>query len=474
MRTLLIFFSILFLSVATLVTANAQTAKQFTLNEMAATMRVQPQANGGSLQRIPLPADLIMHSQSADLNDLRLFKSSGEPVPFALRSSETEATTTTATKVALKAFAIRGSGKSVVAGNAAIRIETRGDDMNVLIDRTAGGAAINEGGVLLDTRAVEGVMIHLEFDMDLPPNQVVPLTVEASANLSNWETITAARSMYRFSDAGAPQMTTIDLPGGAEIKGRYLRVTWPQQKTAGAIVIRGATLAMESSRRVPIAQPRRNLGAPTTATTHTQEWQLASPLRLRALALTTEQTGTLLPITVLGRDNDKQPWRRLADTVLFRLELADPGSNKNIVSTNAPLSLGNISVRQLKIEAPANSAGIAANLVSAAIEYDAQEMIAAINPSEELTVAVGAANAARVALPLPTIVPNLTAQRITTFALMTVREPAKFYPERLVVSSATSPGERKDFILWGALLLGVGVLAAMAWGVVKQLRGAKP
>jgi Protein of unknown function (DUF3999) len=101
-------------------------------------------------------------------------------------------------------------------------------------------------------------------------------------------------------------------------------------------------------------------------------------------------------------------------------------------------------------------------------------MIAAINPSEELTVAVGAANAARVALPLPTIVPNLTAQRITTFALMTVREPAKFYPERLVVSSATSPGERKDFILWGALLLGVGVLAAMAWGVVKQLRGAKP
>jgi hypothetical protein len=474
MRTLLILFSILFLSVATLVTANAQTAKQFTLNEMAATMRVQPQANGGSLQRIPLSADLIMHSQSADLNDLRLFKSSGEPVPFALRSSETEATTTTATKVALKAFQIRESGKSVGTGNAAIRIETRGNDMNVLIDRTAGGASINEGGVLLDTRAVEGVMIHLEFDMDLPPNQVVPLTVEASANLSNWETITAARSMYRFSDAGAPQMTTIDLPGGAEIKGRYLRVTWLQQKTTGAIVIRGATLVMESSRRVPIAQPRRNLGAPTTATTHTQEWQLASPLRLRALALTTEQTGTLLPITVLGRDNDKQPWRRLADTVLFRLELADPGSNKNIVSTNAPLSLGNISVRQLKIEAPANSAGIAANLVSAAIEYDAQEMIAAINPSEELTVAVGAANAARVALPLPTIVPNLTAQRITTFALMTVREPAKFYPERLVVSSATSPGERKDFILWGALLLGVGVLAAMAWGVVKQLRGAKP
>jgi hypothetical protein len=343
----------------------------------------------------------------------------------------------------------------------------------VLIDRTAGGASINEGGVMLDTRAVEGVMIHLEFDMDLPPNQVVPLTVEASANLSNWETITAARSMYRFSDAGAPQMTTIDLPGGAEIKGRYLRVTWPQQKTAGVIVIRGATLAMESSRRVPIAQPRRNLGAPTIATAHAQEWQLASPLRLRALALTTEQTGTLLPITVLGRDNDKQPWRRLADTVLFKLELADPGSNKNIVSTNAPLSLGNISVRQLKIEAPANSAGIAANLVSAAIEYDAQEMIAAINPSEELTVAVGATNAARVVLPLPIIVPNLTAQRITTFALMTVREPAKFYPERLVGSSATSPGERKDFILWGALLLGVGVLAAMAWGVVKQLRGAK-
>ncbi len=466
----------LFLSAAVLVTANAnaQAVKQLTLNDMAATMRVQPQASGGSLQRIPLPADLIMHSQSADLNDLRLFKSSGEPVPFALRSGESEAMTITATKVALKAFPIRESGKQPTVGNAAVRVESRGDEMSVLIDRTAGGASINEGSVLLDTRALEGVVTNIEFDMDLPPNEVVPLNVEASANLSNWETVANARSVYRFSDAGAPSLMAIDVAGGAELKGRYLRVTWPLQKNSSAVVIRGATLAMESSRRVPIAQPRRNLGSPTIATTHAQEWQLSSPLRLRALALTTGQTGTLLPITVLGRDSDKQPWRRLADTVLFKLELADPASNKNIVSTNAPLSLGNISVRQLKIEAPANSAGIAANLVSTAIEYGAQEMIAAVNPSEELTVAVGAKGAMQVALPMQTMVPNLTTQRVTTFALMTVKEPAKFYPERLVTNSSSSPTERKDFILWGALLLGVGVLAAMAWGAAKQLRAAKP
>lgn len=471
--------STLFLSAAVLVAshANAQTAKQFALTDMAATLRVQPQASGGSLQRISLPADLIMHSQSADLNDLRLFKSSGEPVPFALRSSESESTTITATKVALKAFQIRESGKPVVSGNAAIRIEARGDDMSVLIDRTAGSTSISEGGiagVLLDTRAVAGVMTNIEFDLDLPPNQVVPLNLEASTNLSNWETIANARSVYRFNDAGAPSMTAIDLPSGAEVKGKYLRVTWPQQKNSSTITIRGATLAMASSQRVLIAQPRRDLGAPTTATTHTQEWQLASPLRLRALVLTTAQTGTLLPITVLGRDNDKQPWRQLAGTVLFKLDLIDPTNNKNIVSTNAPLSLGNISVRHLKIEAPASSAGIATNLVSAAIEYDAQELVAAVNPGEELTIAVGAREATRVALPLQTIVPNLATQNTNTFALMTIRDGVKLYPERLTVNSATSPTERKNFILWGALLLGVGVLAAMAWGAMKQLRAAKP
>jgi len=479
--------SILLLGATTMFVSNvyAQKEKQFTLSDMAATMRVQPQANGGSLQRIALPADLIMHSQSTDLADLRLFKTSGEPVPFALRSSETEATTTTATKVSIKAFAIRESGKAVAAGNAAIRIETRGDDMNVLIDRaavsTTGSTSTNQAsiaGVLLDTRAIDGVMTNIEFDIDLPPNQVVPLTVEASADLSSWETIANARSVYRFSDAGAPALTAVDLPNGAETKGRYLRVTWPAQKDSAAIIIRSATLTMASSLRVPIARPRRDLGAPSAATTHAQEWQLASPLRLRAFALITAQTGTLLPITVLGRDSDKQPWRRLADTVLFKLELADPATNKNIVSSNAALALGNISVRQLKIEAPANSAGIAANLVSAAIEYDAQEMIAAVNPSEELVIAVGANDAgreaARAALPLQIIVPNLTAQSINSFALMTAREAVKLYPERLAASHATSPTERKDFILWGALLLGVGVLAAMAWGVTKQLRAAKP
>ncbi len=500
--------------------------QQLALDDMAATMRIQPLPNGGSLQRIPLPADLIMHSQTPDLADLRLFNSGGEPVPFALRSSAAEFTSTTAAKVTLKAFPIRDSGKLVAAGSATVRIESRGDEMNVLIDRTvlpanskANRAAATATtittesttvGVLFDTRAIEGQITSIEFDMDLPANQVIPITIEATRDFLNWEVIASAQSVYRFSyaggvgyggvadakdatghakggikgdasNAGALALTTVELRlgttarTGIAIMGRYLRVTWPiglPQKNQSAVVIRGATMTTESASRMPIAQPKRNLGTATVFTPHALMWQLGSPLRLRALMLTTEQTGTLLPIVVLGRDNDKQTWRRIGETVLFRLETAGPVAGKQTITTNAPLRLNGVSVRQLRIEVPSSSANIAANLVAAAIEYDGQEIIAAVKPSDEMRVAVGYFDAPSVALPIQTIVPEASALKIEQLPLMMI-EPARFYPERLAQVGASPATERKNYILWGVLLLGVAVLAAMAWGTVRQLQTTK-
>ena len=493
--------SMLLMSCAALLIANAaaqtktQTApaKQLTLDDMAATMRVTPLANSGSLQRIPLPAELMMHSQSPDLADLRLFNVSGEPVPFALRGTATESTATTSKKVTLNAFTIRKNGDSLVAGNTSVQIKNGGAEIKVSVEpmsRAAPGDSANVKGIdvgrLIDTRQVEGVLTALEFDMDLPPNQIVSITVEASRDFLNWQTLARAKPVYRFADVGsvvttpstAPQATAIELTNGAEIKDRYLRITWPGQ--SNAVVIRNVTLTMESSKRVPIAQPKRTLAAPTAATSHSQEWQLASPLRLRALALATGKIGTLLPITVLGRDSDQQTWRVIGSTVVFNLEMVDSdggqSAGKPNLSSNAPLMLNGVSVRQLKIEAPASSAGIAANLIIASIEYEAQEIIAAIKPSEDIIVAVGAIGtnrAASVALPLPTLVPDISAQRLLQIGVVSAVEAVKFYPERVLATDAKPPVNHKTMILWGALLLGVGVLAAMAWVAVRQLKTAK-
>ena len=495
--------SMLLMSCAALLIANAaaqtQTQpappKQLTLDDRAATMRVTPLANGGALQRIPLPPELMMHSQSPDLADLRLFNASGEPVPFALRGLATESTAVTSKKITLNAFTIRKNGDSLVAGNTIVQIKKDGAEIKVSV-APSGSAALTDSanvkgidvGRLIDTRQVEGVLTAIEFDMDLPTNQIVSITVEASRDFVNWQTLVRTKPVYRFADVGsvvttpstAPQATAIELTNGAEIKDRYLRITWPGQ--SNAVAIRNVTLTMESSKRVPIAQPKRTLAAPTAATSHSQEWQLASPLRLRALALATAKTGTLLPITVLGRDNDKQTWRVIGSTVVFNLEIAGGEGMPPQSTSNAPLMLNGVSVRQLKIEAPASSAGIAANLIAATIEYEAQEIIAAIKPSEDIIVAVGAVgavgaigtnSAASVALPLPTLVPNISAQRLLQLGVASATEAVKFYPERVLATDAKPTVNHKTMILWGALLLGVGVLAAMAWVAVRQLKTAK-
>jgi len=489
-----LFFAVVSVAVAAQTPQPVQ-PKQLKLENMAATMGVTPLATGGSLQRIPLPAELMMHSQSPTLADLRLFNAKGEPMPFAVRGTATESTAVTSNKITLKAIPIRKEGNTIRAGNTSVQIKNGVAEIKVLVEAPSVTGGKNDAskttkgidaGRLLDTRKVEGVLTAISFDIDLPANTVVPITLEASRDFVNWETLASAKSVYRFSDVGsantseeAPQLTSIELlnsQNGGEIKDRYLRVTWPAQTNFG-VELRSATLTMETSKRVPIAQPKRPLGAPSATATHSQEWQLASPLRLRALALTTDELGTLMPLTILGRDgdkDDKQPWRILATTVLFKLDLPSADAGKRMTSTNAPVMLNGASVRQLKIEAAPSSAGIAANLITAAIEYEAQEIIAAIKPADNITVAVGAKNAASIALPLQTLVPDISIQRLLQLGLVGESDAVKFYPERLLAIAPTQPMDNKRMVLWAALVLGVGVLGAMAWATMRQLKGAKP
>ncbi len=504
--TLLVIISSTLLGAAT----NAQTRKHHTeqkisaplkLENMAASVVVIPKKGGGSLQRFALPAELLVQSQSTDLHDIRVFDLAGQPLPFALVASDKEVVERLERTVTLKSFPIMDvSSPERLMDTTSVRIVGEGDRAVVTVDR--GGVTkpktpaqshsnLRVVGALLDAREVSGIMTGITLDVDLLANTVMPITIEASRDLRDWQLVASAQSIYQFEGAGAPASKTIDLltqnrigiANAQSIEGKYVRITWPLSlKTSdndaavhNAVTLRSATLRLEATKRSTAPVTRYTLGTPIDSTSHSSVWSLGFATRIKSLALSTEQTGTLLPVTVSGRDKTEQPWKPIAGAVVFRLDtLSSTGSGQPaqlIKITNAPINMNSASTRFMKIEAAQNTPGVAPAKLAAVVEFEPYEVVLATKGNEPITIATGALKAVNIALPITTIVPGGASQSPLPFVVTDNKVQVNAKPAEVETLTGTvTPIDAKQWTLWGALFLGVAALGAMAYAALRQLK----
>lgn len=405
---------------------------------------------GSSLQRIDLPARILVASRSPDLADLRIFNAQGQAVPIALSTGRTPRERQS---TALPVLPIMGAADALTVTGVSLQIDDKQRASVVRVDGTPQQSASSRLlGILLDTRRIEGAVSAISLEVATPVAQPVTFTVESSADLKEWEQV-ADKVVYRTG--GEVGSASIGFPA-QDMQGRYLRVTWSAASRLIAPVIVKSAAAV-TMRAGDAQMPRVQLVFPPPADSHAIEFTLPFAAPVATLEIEPLGTDTVLPIRIFGRNQSEAAWTLITSGSLFRV--TRDGRSR----VNPAFDLRGARFRTYRIEADARSSGFGTAPRIAARLQPAQVVFLASEPPP-FTLAAGRADAQPAFLPLGELA---KASGAATANLPSASvAPAADPVVEVLVAEQGFPWRR--VALWAVLLAATALLAAMVWLLMRR------
>ncbi len=420
-------------------------------------------AAGAPLQRLLLPADVLIRLQSSTYNDVRVFNAEGQSVPMALAPVAQIQTETH--QVSVTAYPIVGGSTPVDISRMSLRIEEQGGKRMVQIESLGApnvATTRSIAGALLDVRAISAPVVALVLDVDLPVAQPIAFDIQASRDLKNWTPLTDT-VLYRASesDDSSARLGTQKLSlAFNDLKDSYLRITWKNPLGEGAPTVRGATLTTSQSKNIPL-RPSATLAA--IALTNPYELSFVMPFTtpLAALQIKPQGPNVLIPVRLWGRNDHNQAWTPWVNTVLYNLVT----SGKE--QTNAAVEMQGAEYREIKIEADQKTAGFAV-APQISVQFEPTQVVFLASGTGPFTVATGLAGAVSGYLPLASLIPNYHSGQENALPQARVEINASAAPALAVAQAPSNAPATRSVVLWAVLLLGVAALGLMAWVLMKK------
>ncbi|MEO8155068.1 MAG: DUF3999 family protein, partial [Rhizobacter sp.] len=144
---------------------------------------------------LSVPLSVLVQTRSPDLSDLQVLNARGEPVPHAWVEEEAQPAA-----------------------------EQRRQDVPFFKAPAAASAvdASQQGGWILDTRAVKGALLELQLSVPPDAHGIYGFVVEYSDNLQQWQTLNGSAQLLSLQHQGLRlEHTRFDLAG---LHTRYLRL----------------------------------------------------------------------------------------------------------------------------------------------------------------------------------------------------------------------------------------------------------
>ena len=344
-----------------------------------------------------------------------------------------------------------------------VHIDDGGRRRSVWVQLDGAEAASDHGprSALFATRDAQQPLKAIKVQATLPANMPVQLRVSSSEDLAQWIPLPVRGRLYRFEGEGGPANDTLEFAAPVRLEGRYLRLDWDPQ---AALSIEAVTGIVAPADPVP-AKLRAPLARAKVGDKGALEIETGFLTPLASLVLSTTKANTLLPVRILGRSEAGQPWRLLANSVVYRL------GNETGEGTNPPAALHGASVRWLRIEST-SGVELGAEQITVEAEFDPVQLAFVATGNGPFALALGRAATPPAAVPLGVIAAALGQRQLQELPQASVGAAQRQDPHRESVVGWLAPG--KPTVLWAVLIAGVLILAAVAWSLLRQLKVEAP
>ena len=424
------------------------------------THRVPLSVSGnGPWYRLELPLAVQLNARQADLSDVRVFNAAGEPQAYAL-SRQSSQRTESRNVADVKWFPLYAADTQETLPGVVMKTTSEGTLVEIKPSSAAKPGKQVLRGWVLDASAIKAPLQQLSLDWSREQEGFQRFSIEASDDLQRWEPWGEGQvARLSFADERVEQHD-VSLPGRP---ARYLRLVWKGQ---AAPLLTSAKLVSATRSSLPMPLVWSQPVAGTRLKAGEYSWQLPTGLSVERLRIELKQTNTLAPVTLSGRSDAKQTWQPLSNGLLYRLTQ----NGQDVVQDE--LQLPGQVVTELKLQVDERGGGLGADAPALGFAVRATQLVFLARGEPPFSLALGNASVKAANLPLSTLIPDYSAERLDRLGQakvageMTVASPT-------VVAAVDDGPNWKKLGLWAVLLLGVAALGAMAYSLLRKPPAAR-
>lgn len=409
-------------------------------------------SGNGPWYRLELPLAVQLSARQADLSDVRVFNAAGEPQAYALsRQSSQRSESRTVTEV--KWFPLYAADTQQALPGVVMKSTTEGTLLEIRPSSAKGPQVLR--GWVLDASAIKAPLQQLSLDWSREHDGFQRFSIEASDDLQHWTPWGDGQvARLSFADERVEQHD-VNLPGQS---ARYLRLVWQGQ---AAPLLTSARLVSATSSSLPLPLVWSQPLAGTRLSAGEYSWQLPTGLNVERLRIELKQPNTLAPVTLSGRRDSKQAWQPLSNGLLYRLT----SNGQEVVQDE--LQLPGQAVAELKLQVDERGAGLGVEAPALHFAVRSTQLVFLARGEPPFTLALGNAAAKAANLPLSTLIPDYSAERLRALGQATVAGDAVVNTPVAAAAVESGP-DWKKLGLWAVLLLGVAALGAMAYSLLRK------
>ena len=409
-----------------------------------------------ALYEFQIPAAVYRAVTRGDLGDIRVFNGQGEVVPHALRPRAlTVASTVPAVRLPLFPLLSESAAKL--------------DDLNVQIEKRADGTIVSIRGpvrasapkarlrgYLLDASAVTQAIQALRFEWPSGAEDFVGrVRVEGSDNLSVWTSLAESATVAKLTFGGHQiRQDRVELRPG---RYKYLRLSWAERPN----VLESLTVRAEPVANIIAARRvwHKIAGEAVPGKAGEYRYDLGGPFPFDRLRIELPQVNSLAELQILTRAKTSDDWHALAQATVYRLR------DRDAEVTSPAIVLISRGERFWLLRVDQKGGGIGAGVPALQIGWVPEVLVFAARGAGPFQFVYGNSAAKAAAYAIDALIPGYKTDAEFKVKTAALGEPVTLAGTR----SFGAPMDYKKWTLWGILILGVFVLAAMAYRLARQV-----